>query len=67
MSRRLVPLVASSAAFAYFYLVSEYPWQLAFLSGLAFGALAFVVRRTVIQMRGLLASEGGSESSEAGD
>ena len=56
MSRWLVPLVAVLIAFAYFYLRSQYPWQLALMSGLSVGALAYVVRRTVDQMRLVVSS-----------
>lgn len=56
MSRWLVPLLATLIAFAFFFLRSHYPWQLALMSGLSIGALTYVVRRTVDQMRWVVSS-----------
>lgn len=56
MSRWLAPLLATLIAFAYFFLRVHYPWQLALLSGLSIGALTYVARRTVDQMRWVVSS-----------
>ncbi len=50
---RIVPLAVTVAALLWFLFGRDYPWQLALLAATAFGALAYVILRTVQNMREL--------------
>ena len=57
-----IDLVAALVGFAYFLVLSQFPWHLATLAGLAVGVGSFFTRRTLLQLRGL-----HSPIDEAGD
>lgn len=63
MSKWLLPVLVTGLAFAYFRLQSDYAWQLALLSGLAIGALTYVLMGTADQMLALFSGRDGDEPS----